>query len=143
MLSRVAENLYWISRYAERADGLARLLEDAYSMELEVGAEAVAAGPLDNVLLVLGASGAMARHAAAGRAVPLPPGRPVPRTGGHDEPGHQRPLPRARRLRRDRLGRGRALGELAQKHVRLRGVPGAGPRAGRPARRRRLPAAGG
>ena len=53
MLSRVAENLYWISRYAERAEGLARLLEDAYSMELETGSHEKTTGPLDNVLLIL------------------------------------------------------------------------------------------
>ena len=55
MLSRVAENLYWISRYVERAEGLTRLLEDAHSMELEGEAQADGSGPLDNVLLMLNA----------------------------------------------------------------------------------------
>lgn len=55
MLSRVAENLYWISRYVERAEGLARLLEDAHSMELEGAARDDGTGPLDNVLLMLNA----------------------------------------------------------------------------------------
>jgi uncharacterized alpha-E superfamily protein len=55
MLSRVAENLYWISRYVERAEGAARLLEDAFSMELETGSQAVGAGPLDNILLMFNA----------------------------------------------------------------------------------------
>ena len=34
MLSRTAENLYWTSRYLERADSLARLLEVAYRISL-------------------------------------------------------------------------------------------------------------
>ena len=55
MLSRVAENLYWISRYVERAESIASLLEDAYSMELEAGSQATAKGPLDNVLVMLNA----------------------------------------------------------------------------------------
>jgi uncharacterized alpha-E superfamily protein len=37
MLSRVAENLYWISRYVERAEAAARLLDDAYHRELDIG----------------------------------------------------------------------------------------------------------
>ncbi|MBA4062633.1 MAG: alpha-E domain-containing protein [Isosphaera sp.] len=61
MLSRVAENLYWISRYVERAEGLARLLDDAFSMELEEGSRPDGAGPLDNVLLMLSARAAFAR----------------------------------------------------------------------------------
>jgi uncharacterized alpha-E superfamily protein len=55
MLSRVAENLYWISRYVERAEGVARLLEDAYSMELETGSQTAGVGPLDNILEMLNA----------------------------------------------------------------------------------------
>jgi len=55
MLSRVAENLYWISRYVERAEGVARLLEDAFSMELETGTQASGSGPLDNILLMFNA----------------------------------------------------------------------------------------
>lgn len=61
MLSRVAENLYWISRYVERAEGLARLLEDAHSMALESEARADGAGPLDDVLLMLNAQDDFAR----------------------------------------------------------------------------------
>ena len=34
MLSRTAENLYWTSRYIERADSIARLLEVAYRINL-------------------------------------------------------------------------------------------------------------
>lgn len=72
MLSRVAENLYWISRYVERAEGLARLLEDAHSMELEGEASADGSGPLDNVLLMLNARDAFGRFWEA--AGPLPGG---------------------------------------------------------------------
>jgi len=56
MLSRVAENLYWISRYVERAEGLARLLEDAHSMSLEDEVRAGGDDPLGNVLLMLNAT---------------------------------------------------------------------------------------
>ena len=34
MLSKTAENLYWTSRYIERADSIARLLEVAYRINL-------------------------------------------------------------------------------------------------------------
>ena len=34
MLSRTAESLYWTSRYIERAESIARLLEVAYRMSL-------------------------------------------------------------------------------------------------------------
>jgi uncharacterized alpha-E superfamily protein len=69
MLSRVAENLYWISRYVERAEGVARLLEDGFSMELETGSQATGAGPLDNVLLMLNAQTVFAQS----RDLPDPP----------------------------------------------------------------------
>jgi uncharacterized alpha-E superfamily protein len=56
MLSRVAENLYWIGRYVERADNLARLLDDAFDLGLDaaglVGQNGH--GPLDGLLSVLG-----------------------------------------------------------------------------------------
>jgi uncharacterized alpha-E superfamily protein len=45
MLSRVAENLYWISRYVERAECAARLLDDAYNRELDAGLLGAGAGP--------------------------------------------------------------------------------------------------
>ena len=37
MLSRVAENLYWISRYVERAENVARLLDVGFHLELDAG----------------------------------------------------------------------------------------------------------
>ena len=56
MLSRVAENLFWISRYVERAENLARVLNDAFHLELDAtGAHGFTdgKGPLDQVLNVL------------------------------------------------------------------------------------------
>jgi uncharacterized alpha-E superfamily protein len=70
MLSRVAENLYWISRYVERAENLARLLEDAHSMELEGEVQADGSGPLDDVLLMLNVRDAFATFWAAAGPVP-------------------------------------------------------------------------
>ena len=53
MLSRVAENLYWISRYVERAEYVARLLDDAYHLELDAGFSNSPLSPLDSVLTIL------------------------------------------------------------------------------------------
>jgi len=56
MLSRVAENLFWISRYVERAENLARVLNDAFHLELDaagVHGDTEVKGPLDQVLNVL------------------------------------------------------------------------------------------
>lgn len=59
MLSRVAENLFWISRYVERVENVSRLLNDASLITLD--AAAVDEGPqrnspLDQVLKVLSGS---------------------------------------------------------------------------------------
>jgi uncharacterized alpha-E superfamily protein len=56
MLSRVAENLFWISRYVERAENLARVLNDAFHLELDAAGlhgDSDTKGPLDQVLNVL------------------------------------------------------------------------------------------
>lgn len=59
MLSRVAENLFWMARYIERADGLARLMDQAYQMEFDAGLDDDAAGnaegcgPLETILDIL------------------------------------------------------------------------------------------
>jgi uncharacterized alpha-E superfamily protein len=56
MLSRVAENLFWISRYVERAENLARVLNDAFHLELDAAGlhgDSEVKGPLDQVLNVL------------------------------------------------------------------------------------------
>jgi len=34
MLSRTADHLYWLARYTERAENLARLLDVSYQMSL-------------------------------------------------------------------------------------------------------------
>lgn len=57
MLSRVAENLYWLSRYIERAENLARLLDVGFDLELDaMGLADPAAGevgPLETIMTVL------------------------------------------------------------------------------------------
>ena len=56
MLSRVAENLYWISRYVERAENVARLLDVGFHLELDaadVTRQAGELGPIESVLIVL------------------------------------------------------------------------------------------
>jgi uncharacterized alpha-E superfamily protein len=55
MLSRVAENLYWIGRHVERAETAARLLDDAFHFELDAGGFVAGGhGPLQAVLAMLG-----------------------------------------------------------------------------------------
>ena len=39
MLSRVAENLFWMSRYLERAENVARLLDIGLYLELDAGGQ--------------------------------------------------------------------------------------------------------
>ncbi|MEK1837437.1 MAG: alpha-E domain-containing protein, partial [Pseudomonas sp.] len=59
MLSRTASDLYWMSRYLERAENLARMLEVSYSLSLmphagrtdgraELAMSLLAAGTLDD-----------------------------------------------------------------------------------------------
>lgn len=56
MLSRVAENLYWISRYVERVENVARLLDVGFHLELDaagIGEAADGLGPIESVLTIL------------------------------------------------------------------------------------------
>jgi uncharacterized alpha-E superfamily protein len=56
MLSRVAENLYWISRYVERVENVARLLDVGFHLELDAASVAHPAGdlgPTESVLAIL------------------------------------------------------------------------------------------
>ena len=56
MLSRVAENLYWMSRYVERAETVARLLDSAFYLELDAAGLARdddGTGPVEGVLNIL------------------------------------------------------------------------------------------
>lgn len=57
MLSRVADNLYWMGRYVERAESVARLLDAAFYLELDAAGLARdddGAGPVEGVLAILG-----------------------------------------------------------------------------------------
>ncbi|MFO0910484.1 MAG: alpha-E domain-containing protein [Isosphaeraceae bacterium] len=56
MLSRVAENLYWMSRYVERAENVARLLDVGFHLELDAASVTRVAGelgPTESVLTIL------------------------------------------------------------------------------------------
>lgn len=67
MLSRVAENLYWMSRYVERAENVARLLDVGFELELDaalVGDHEPA--PVEGVLSILGCREDFARRRGAG-----------------------------------------------------------------------------
>src|SRR6478735_6251493 len=71
MLSRVAENLYWMGRYVERAESIARLLDSAYYLELDsagLARDEDGAGPVEGVLRVLGVKAEFdAQHPGGGR----------------------------------------------------------------------------
>jgi uncharacterized alpha-E superfamily protein len=56
LLSRVAENLYWMSRYVERAENLARLLHVGFYLELDAAELAYDGGdrPVESVLNIFG-----------------------------------------------------------------------------------------
>ncbi len=72
MLSRVAENLYWISRYVERAENVARLLDVGFHLELDATSVTRAAGdlgPIESVLIILACRDAFERaHGGPARA---------------------------------------------------------------------------
>ena len=55
MLSRVAENLFWMSRYLERAENVARLLDIGLYLELDAPSSAVEDGsaPVEIALDIL------------------------------------------------------------------------------------------
>jgi uncharacterized alpha-E superfamily protein len=73
MLSRVAENLYWMSRYVERAENVARLLDDGFQFELDAGLteEHNGSGPIENILGILACRDDFQRlHAAVATGLP-------------------------------------------------------------------------
>jgi len=77
MLSRVAENLYWIGRYVERAENVARLLDDSFQSELDTGlaGEGHAPGSVEGLLTILACRAEFeAAHAKTAGAVPVPTG---------------------------------------------------------------------
>jgi uncharacterized alpha-E superfamily protein len=67
MLSRVAESLYWMSRYVERAENVARLLDDGFQFELDAGLsdEDGGTGPVDRILTILSCRTEFQRTAGA------------------------------------------------------------------------------
>jgi uncharacterized alpha-E superfamily protein len=71
MLSRVAENVYWMSRYVERAENTARLLDVGFYLELDAGGLADdddGRGPIEGALSIVGCRDAYnARHASSHR----------------------------------------------------------------------------
>ncbi len=69
MLSRVAENLYWISRYVERAENVARLLDVGFHLELDAAGLAGELGevaPIESVLSILACREAFERAKGPG-----------------------------------------------------------------------------
>ena len=54
MLSRTADHLFWMSRYTERAENTARMLDVNYQTSLLPQSTAVAHLGLQYVLLILG-----------------------------------------------------------------------------------------
>ena len=76
MLSRVAENLYWISRYVERAENVARLLDVGFHLELDasgLSGDVGGQGPIESVLTILACREAFeAAHGPASRRTARP-----------------------------------------------------------------------
>jgi uncharacterized alpha-E superfamily protein len=74
MLSRVAENLFWMSRYLERSENVARLLDIGLYLELDAPSLSVEDGsaPVEIALEILGCRDAyVAAHAAFERSLVL------------------------------------------------------------------------
>ena len=72
MLSRVAENLYWLGRYIERADNVARMADVDHQASLE-GAALATGGSIWSGLIAATASGAAFKAAeAAGPSLSAP-----------------------------------------------------------------------
>ena len=72
MLSRVAENLFWMSRYLERAENVARLLDIGLYLELDAPSSADDDGSAPVEIALASSPAAMPRD---------PPGRRSARTG--------------------------------------------------------------
>ncbi len=62
MLSRTADNLYWVSRYLERADFLARLIDASSRIAALPKAYAVAQDEWQSVLIASGADESFFEH---------------------------------------------------------------------------------
>jgi uncharacterized alpha-E superfamily protein len=85
MLSRVAENLYWISRYVERAENLARLLGVLFHVELDTGlsSESPGSNPLHQVLTMLACRKAFEQRYASCNRESVLRFLTLDRSGGH------------------------------------------------------------
>ncbi len=70
MLSRVAENLYWMSRYVERAENVARLLDVGFDLELDDATLDTdrEPAPVEGVLNILGCRQAFQKRYGTGTA---------------------------------------------------------------------------
>ena len=84
MLSRVAENLFWMSRYLERAENVARLLDIGFYLELDAAGLAGDDGsaPVEIALTILACRDAFRSRARPRRRprrrAPVPHVRPQP-----------------------------------------------------------------
>src|SRR3954463_8766381 len=70
MLRRGAENLYWISRYVERVENVARLLDVGFHLELDAAGIAGGGdelGPIEAVLTILACREAFERAHGPGK----------------------------------------------------------------------------
>ena len=65
MLSRAADNLYWMARYMERAENMARILDVAYRMSLLPGDEQQQRTQWESAIIIAGCEDAF--EARAGR----------------------------------------------------------------------------
>lgn len=62
MLSRAADNLYWMMRYTERAEAMARILDVAHRMALQGSVGQERGGPWEPALIIAGCDKAFALH---------------------------------------------------------------------------------
>ncbi|WP_370153150.1 alpha-E domain-containing protein [Ferrovibrio sp.] len=62
MLSRAADNLYWMMRYTERAENMARILDVAHRMALQGNVGQERGGPWGPALIIAGCEQAFALH---------------------------------------------------------------------------------
>ena len=114
MLSRVAENLFWMSRYLERAENVARLLDIGLYLELDAASLAVEDGsaPVEIALahprLPRGVSHGPSRRPTATLVLGLSDLRPdqPPVDPEHDRPGPRKRPRHAGEPGRRRLERG-------------------------------------
>jgi uncharacterized alpha-E superfamily protein len=71
MLSRVAENLYWMSRNIERAENLARLLDVGFDLDLDAAGlarDTHGHGPIERILTILACRDAYEKEQASNPA---------------------------------------------------------------------------